>query len=82
MIKPKRIYIQLGEYYDDLLKLDSWINDRAVGNQAGSLICAKLQERESRIKERIKYLADKRGCSSEELIKQILNGEIPQEEEE
>jgi hypothetical protein len=82
MNKPKRTYVQLGEYYQDLLILDSWINARALSNQAGSLLCAKLQEREPRIKERLKYLADKRGCSTEELIKQILNGEIVEDEEE
>lgn len=83
MNKPKRTYVQLGEYYQDLLILDSWINARALSNQAGSLLCAKLQEREPRIKERLKYLADKRGCSVDELIKQILNGEpLPEDDNE
>lgn len=80
MSKQKRTYVQLGEFYLDLLRLDSWINDRPLSTQASSLLGAKLQEREPRIKERLKYLADKRGCSVDELIKQILNGELPKEE--
>lgn len=79
--KSKRIYVQLGEYYTDLLVLDSWINARALSNQAGSLLCAKLQEREPKIKERLEYLAEKKGCSVDELRKQILN-ETEEETEE
>ncbi|NET90185.1 MAG: hypothetical protein F6K45_19165 [Kamptonema sp. SIO1D9] len=65
----------LGEYYEDLLALDAWINARSKANQANSLLCSKLQEREGRIKERIEYLAKKRGIDSEELQLQILKGE-------
>ena len=36
--------------------------------------CSALNERESKILERIAYLTEKRGISSEELRKQILNG--------
>ena len=64
----------LGEWYYDLLTLDSWINDRTRGQHALSLLCAKLQEREPRIKERLEYLAKKRGITSDELWQQILAG--------
>jgi len=37
--------------------------------------CSALNERESKILERIAYLAEKRGISPEELRKQILSGE-------
>lgn len=63
-----------GEWYDDLLIVDSWINGRSRANQAQNLLCAKLQEREARIRERVNYLAEKRGISPKELWLQILAG--------
>ena len=80
----KRITLPLlGEYYDDLLKIDSKINARANTVQANSLLCAKLQERAPKIKERVQYLADKRGISFEEMWKQLLTDEYePIEPEE
>lgn len=64
----------LGEWYDDLLTLDSWINERTKGQQALSLLSAKLQEREPKIRERLEYLAKKRGITSDELWQQIIHG--------
>lgn len=68
------IISSLGEYYTDLLIVDAWINDRSKAGQANSLLCAKLQEREIRIRERVEYLAAKRGIDSKELWKQIITG--------
>lgn len=65
----------IGEFYRDLLEVDAWINARTTSNQATSLLCAKLQEREDRIRERVTYLAKKRGISSDEMWVQILKGE-------
>ena len=65
----------IGEYYMDLLTVDSWINARTNSTQANSLLCAKLQERESRIRERVEYLAKKRGVSTSDMWVQILKGE-------
>jgi hypothetical protein len=65
----------LGEYYTDLLSIDSWINARTSSTQANGLLCAKLQEREPRIKERVAYLAKKRGISPDDMWMQILQGE-------
>lgn len=74
--KDKRLPIApLGEYYEDLLIVDSWINERSMASQANSLLCSKLQERESRIRDRVDYLAKKRGINGDELWKQILKGE-------
>ncbi len=42
--------------------------------QANSLLCAKLQERESKIRERVKYLAGKRKISLQEMWDQLLTG--------
>jgi hypothetical protein len=74
MAKFKRIMIQLGEYYQDLLTIDAFIAGRTPSAQAGSLLGAKLQEREPKIKERLQYLANKRGVTVEELTASILNG--------
>jgi hypothetical protein len=65
----------IGEFYRDLLEVDSWINARTASTQANSLLCAKLQERESRIRERVAYLAKKRGIGPDEMWVQILKGE-------
>ena len=65
----------IGEFYMDLLTLDSWINARTNSTQANSLLCAKLQERESKIRERVDYLAKKRGISFDEMWLQILKGQ-------
>ena len=73
--KDERLVIApIGEYYNDLLIVDSWIRDTTKSQQASSLLCSKLQEREERIKERIEYLAKKRGITSDELWVQILKG--------
>lgn len=66
----------LGEWYEDLLTADATINSRSVAIQASSLLCAKLQEREPKIKERIQYLANKRGISFEECWKLAVTGKL------
>lgn len=65
----------IGEFYRDLLEVDAWINARTASTQANSLLCSKLQEREGRIRERVSYLAKKRGISPEEMWLQIVKGE-------
>ena len=65
----------IGEYYRDLLEIDAWINARTASAQANSLLCAKLQEREARIKDRVAYLARKRGITADEMWVLISKGE-------
>jgi hypothetical protein len=73
--KDERLAIPaLGEYYNDLLTVDSWINGRTKVAQAQSLLCAKLQERDKLIKERVEYLAKKRGITFDQMWAEILNG--------
>jgi hypothetical protein len=75
LAKDRRLALPaLGEYYNDILTLDAWINNRSRVVQAQNLLCAKLQEREIRIKERIEYIAKKRGITSEQLWDLILSG--------
>jgi hypothetical protein len=61
------LFRPLGEYYDDLLCVDSWINDQTKVQHGKSLLCLKLQEQEPTIKEHVKYLAKKRGISFDEM---------------
>jgi hypothetical protein len=73
--KSDRLQIPpLGEWYQDLLRIDAVINDRSEPSQASALLCAKIQERESRIRERVQYLANKRGITFEEMWDAILTG--------
>lgn len=75
MARKERFSIApIGEFYMDVLTVDSWINARSRSIQATSLLCAKLQEREPRVRERVNYLAKKRGVSGDELWAQILQG--------
>lgn len=69
----------LGEWYDDLLILDAWINDRTKGQQALSLLSEKLQEKETRINERLEHLAKKRGITLDELKQKIFDGTASQQ---
>lgn len=84
MARKERFSISpLGEFYMDVLTVDAWINARSRSIQANSLLCAKLQEREPRVRERVAYLAKKRGISADELWQQILQGEAtPMESDE
>jgi hypothetical protein len=73
---PERIQLTgLGEWYKDLLAIDSWINSDTPTSQARSLLRSKLMQRESMIKERVAYLARKRGTDPDLLWLQILKGE-------
>lgn len=73
--KSDRLQIPpLGEWYQDLLRIDAVINDRSEPSQASALLCAKLQEREARIRERVQYLANKRGIPFDEMWDSILTG--------
>ncbi|MBD2057896.1 hypothetical protein H6F88_18035 [Oculatella sp. FACHB-28] len=75
--KTDRLQIPgIGEWYADLLRIDATINERSEPQQASSLLCSKLQEREPRIRERVKYLADKRGITFEEMWNDILTGKF------
>lgn len=73
--KDERLAIPaLGEYYNDVLTVDAWVNGRTKVAQAQSLLCAKLQERDKLIRERVEYLAKKRGITFDEMWAEILNG--------
>jgi hypothetical protein len=64
----------IGEWYADLLAIDAAINARTPGQQAQSLLCAKLQEREGKIRERVAYFAAKRGLTPDEMWRALATG--------
>jgi len=75
----KRLQIpNLGEWYEDLLRVDSIINGRSMPMQGQNLLCAKLQEREEKIQKRVSYLAAKRGISPDEMWRQMVSGDYVQ----
>lgn len=77
--KDERLQIPaLGEYLDDLLTIGSWLNRKNKVQHGQTLLVAKLQEEEARIKEQVEYLAKKRGISAEELWFDILTGKAAQ----
>lgn len=64
----------LSEFYEDLLTVDAFLARNPIGTQGKSLLQAKLQEKEAKIRERVAYLARKRGIPSDEMWQQILDG--------
>lgn len=73
--KDERLTVAaIGEWYTDLLTVDAAIRANSVSAQASSLLGAKLQEREPKIKARVEYLAKKRGLSFDQMWDQLLTG--------
>lgn len=71
----ERQYISyVGEYYDDAWTIEAELKGRTKTNEGSSLLCAKLQERESRRNQMVQYLADKRGISFAQMWNQMLTG--------
>lgn len=63
-----------GEVYNDLITIDARINQRTISQQASSLLAAKIMEREERIRERVSYLAKKRGLSFDAMWRSLADG--------
>ncbi len=71
----ERQYISyVGEYYDDAWTIEAELKGRTKTAEGASLLCGKLQERESRRNQMVQYLADKRGISFKDMWNQILIG--------
>jgi hypothetical protein len=72
----ERSYISYpGEYYDDAWTVEAALKGRTKTAEGSSLLCAKLQERESRRNQMVQYLANKRNISFEEMWNQLLVGD-------
>lgn len=80
--KSYRIYASgIGEYYLDMLTVEASLKQRTEPMEAGSLLCAKLQERTEKRNTMVKYLAEKRGIEFEEMWALLLSGDMPSDEE-
>lgn len=81
-IKSDRIYASgIGEYYRDALKIEAALKQRSEPIEAGSLLCAKLQEREEKRIKMVRYMAQKRGIEFEQMWDLLLRGEFLSAEE-
>ncbi|NET10727.1 MAG: hypothetical protein F6K09_08455 [Merismopedia sp. SIO2A8] len=68
----------LSEFYEDLLRADSFLANNSIAGQGKSLLQSHLSQKESKIKDRVAYLAKKRNVSFEELWTQIQSGTAEQ----
>lgn len=81
--KDERLMIApLGEFYEDLLKIDAWATAQTIAGQGKLLLCERLMQRQEGIRSRIEYLATKRGVTIDELWMQVLKGEAKKLEAE
>ena len=69
---------QLGENYEDTLIVEAWLKGRTPGQEASSLLCAKLMQRKQVRDEMVAELARKRGITFEEMWDRIVTGEAKQ----
>lgn len=68
----------LSEFYEDLLRADSFLANNSLAAQGKSLLQSFLGQKEAKIKERVAYLAKKRNIGFEEMWQQIQNGTAQQ----
>jgi hypothetical protein len=68
----------ISEFYEDLLRADSFLANNSLASQGKSLLQSYLGQKEAKIKERIAYLAQKRNISFEEMWQQIQSGTAQQ----
>lgn len=76
MPSEKLMLTLTGEFYQDLLTLDSWLEGKARSTHAANLLGKALNQRETQIRERLEYAANKRGITVDELWSGILDGTI------
>lgn len=68
----------LSEFYEDLLRADAFLANNSLASQGKSLLQSYLAQKESKIKERVSYLAKKRNISTDEMWMQIQQGTATQ----
>ena len=74
--KHGRYYVNLPPYYLYMLAIEAWLKARSLPEEAGSLLCSKLGEREGKRVEMLTLLADRMGITPQALREGILNGSI------
>lgn len=75
--KERQYASGMGEYYLDALAVEAALKKRSIAAEAGSLLCAKLQEREPRRTAMVQYMADRRGITFNQMWSLLLGGDIP-----
>jgi len=68
----------LSEFYEDLLRADSFLANNSLASQGKSLLQSYLGQKEAKIKDRVSYLAKKRNISFEDMWSQIQTGTAQQ----
>jgi hypothetical protein len=68
----------ISEFYEDLLRADSFLANNSLASQGKSLLQAFLSQKEAKIRDRVAYLAAKRNITFEEMWQQIQNGTAQQ----
>lgn len=79
-VMPKKddrlVIAPLGEPYEDLLTIDSFLAGNSIPQQGKSLLSAYLKQKKGYIEESVRYIARKRGISFEEAWDGILTKKI------
>jgi plasmid stability protein len=79
--KDRQYASGMGEFYLDALAVEAALKQRSIAAEAGSLLCAKLQEREARRTAMVLYMANRRNISFNQMWSLLLGGEIPTAED-
>jgi len=74
--KHGRYYVNIPPYYLYILAIEAWLKGRSLPEEAGSLLCSKLGERENKRVEMLALLADRMGITPQALRDGILAGTI------
>jgi hypothetical protein len=74
--KHGRYYVNIPPYYLYMLAIEAWLKGRSLPEEAGSLLCSKLGEREGKRVEMLALLAERMGITPHALREGILAGTI------
>jgi hypothetical protein len=58
----------------DVLAVEAAVKGRTQANEAASLLCAMLQQREEKRRQMVQYLASKNNCTYEEMWNRLASG--------
>ena len=71
-----RYRISISPYYFFMLEIERWLKGRSLPEEAGSLLCAKLAEREVKRNEMLDFIAGRLNINRQQLIRGILDRTI------
>jgi hypothetical protein len=75
MARSRRLQIpELGEYYGDMLRVEAVLKNRTLPQEASSLLCSMLQQRDEKRRRMVEHLARKRNIPTDEMWQQLING--------